>query len=132
MARQKCVLNAMLHQLSPKTVVLKFEKIAKASEALITTDLPQGEVDRFMELALKARSQPIRTVSFVPPMVSTGNPDIEKIHSAVTKAVDPPGSKQHKKKKSAPPVDRGTTGGSVGNLKEGYAANQADDLSDVC
>ena len=74
MARQKCVLNAMLQQLSPKTVVLKFEKIAKASEALITTDLPQGEVDRFMELALKARSQPIRTVSFVPPMVYTGEP----------------------------------------------------------
>ena len=51
MARQKCVLNAMLQQLSPQTVVLKFEKIAKASEALITTDLPRGEVDRFMELA---------------------------------------------------------------------------------
>ena len=131
MARQKCVLNAMLQQLSPRTVVLKFEKIAKASEALITTDLPQGEVDRFMELALKARSRPIRTVSFVPPMVSTGNPDIEKIQAAVAKAVDPPESKP-RKRKSASPVDRGTTGGSVGNLKEGYAANQTDNLSDAC
>ena len=51
MARQKCVMNAMLQQLSPQTVVLKFDKIAKASQALITTDLPRGEVDRFMELA---------------------------------------------------------------------------------
>ena len=51
MARQKCVLNAMLQQLSPQTVVLKFDKIAKASQALITTDLPRGEVGRFMELA---------------------------------------------------------------------------------
>ena len=48
MARQKCVLNAMLQQLSPQTVVSKFDKIAKASEALITTDLPRGEVDRFV------------------------------------------------------------------------------------
>ena len=45
MARQKCVMNAMLQQLSPQQVVLKFDKIAKASEALITTDLPQSEVD---------------------------------------------------------------------------------------
>ena len=40
MARQKCVMNAMLQQLSPSTVVTKFEEIAKASEQLVTTDLP--------------------------------------------------------------------------------------------
>ncbi len=87
MARQKCVMNAMLHQLSPQTVVLKFEKIAKASEALITTDLPQGEVDRFMQLAMKARTQPVRTVSFVPPMINTSEPDIAKIHRTVERAI---------------------------------------------
>jgi len=137
MARQKCVMNAMLHQLSPKTVVLKFEKIAKASEALITTDVPKGEVDRFMELALKARSQPIRTVSFVPPMISTGNPDIDKIHSTVQKAIDrSEGKKPKKKAKKSDSAEAsqpsGTTGGSIGSLKEGYAANQADDLSSAC
>ncbi len=136
MARQKCVMNAMLHQLSPKTVVLKFEKIAKASEALITTDLPQGEVDRFMELALKARSQPIRTVSFVPPMINTGRPDIDKIQAEVKKAINRSEAKAPKKKtgagKPAPAPSTGTTGGSIGSLREGYAANQATDLSSVC
>ncbi len=135
MARQKCVMNAMLHQLSPQTVVLKFEKIAKASQALITTDIPQGEVDRFMELALKARSRPIRTVSFVPPMISTGNPDIAKIHAEVDKAIERSESATPKKAKAkAKPAapSTGTTGGSIGSLKEGYAANQASDLSSVC
>ena len=33
MARQKCVMNAMLHQLSPQVVVTKFEQIAKAGKA---------------------------------------------------------------------------------------------------
>ena len=131
MARQKCVMNAMLHQLSPQTVVMKFEKIAKASKALITTDLPKGEVDRFMELALKARSQPIRTVSFVPPMISTGDPDIDKIHAAVDKAIDRSEGKKVKKKTPST-QGGGTTGGSIGNLKEGYAANQAADLSSAC
>ena len=137
MARQKCVMNAMLHQLSPQTVLLNFEKIANASEALITTDLPKSEVDRFMELALKARNQPVRTVSFVPPMISTSDPDIDRIHSEVEKAIDRSEGKAAKKKKStsasgSSPSSTGTTGGSIGNLKGGYAANQASDLSSVC
>ena len=139
MARQKCVMNAMLHQLSPQTVVLNFEKIAKASEALITTDLPKSEVDRFMELALKARNQPVRTVSFVPPMISTGDPDIDKIHSAVEKAIDRSEGKVAEEEvevasatAARPAATPGTTGGSIGNLKQGYAANQAADLSSVC
>ncbi len=137
MARQKCVMNAMLTQLSPQTVVLKFEKIAKASEALITTDLPKSEVDNFMQLALKARSKPIRTVSFVPPMISTGHPDIDLIHSSVKKAIDRAEGKAPKKKKSTSSSRKSsqptsTTGGSIGNLKQGYAANQSSDLSSVC
>jgi LCP family protein required for cell wall assembly len=140
MARQKCVMNAMLHQLSPQTVVLKFEEIAKASEALITTDLPQGEVGRFMELVLKARSKPVRSVSFVPPLISTGDPDIDKIHSVVERTIDRAEGEAPKKKRSSgkvrsatkTPVSTATTGGSIGNLRDGYAANQAEDLSDAC
>lgn len=136
MARQKCVMNAMLHQLSPKTVVLKFEKIAKASEALITTDLPASELDNFIQLALKAKSQPIRTVSFVPPMIRTSKPDIDKIHKAVRDALAQAEGKKDKpakgKKKGPAPKDAKTTGGSIGNLHDGYAANEASDLSNAC
>lgn len=143
MARQKCVMNAMLHQLSPRTVVMNFEKIAKASESLITTDIPQGEVDRFMKLALEARSQPVRTLSFVPPMISTSNPDIDKIHAAVEKALAPPAEKKAAEAPSsgsstgsstgtAPTPAPSTTGGSIGNMRDGYGANQAEDLSSAC
>jgi len=140
MARQKCVMNAMLQQLSPQKVVLKFEKIAKASEELISTNVPLSEVDRFIELALKARSQPVRTVSFVPPMVNTGRPDIDKVQKAVHDALHP------KKKATAKggaagsksggtsgrPANQGTTGGAIGSMHTGYAANQAEDLGSAC
>jgi LCP family protein required for cell wall assembly len=133
MARQKCVMNAMLQQLSPQKVVLKFEKIAKASEDLISTDVPLGEVDRFIELALKARSQPMRTVSFVPPMINTGQPDIDKIQRAVHDALHPK-KKAGTKKSATPkrPASQGTTGGAIGSLHTGYAANQAEDLGSAC
>jgi LCP family protein required for cell wall assembly len=138
MARQKCVMNAMLQQLSPQKVVLKFEKIAKAGEALLTTDLPASELDHFIGLALKARSKPIRTVSFVPPMINTSHPDIAKIKRSVQQALDGTSAKAKKSTKSTKPgstpkqVTGGTTGGSFGNLRDGYAANQATDLSAAC
>jgi polyisoprenyl-teichoic acid--peptidoglycan teichoic acid transferase len=138
MARQKCVMNAMLHQLSPQTVVLKFEKIAKASEELISTDIPLSEIDRFMKLALDARTQPVHTVSFVPPLINTSHPDIVKIQNAVHRAIHP--TKARTKKGAAVstsgaakrPANQGTTGGAIGSLHAGYAANQASDLGSAC
>jgi hypothetical protein len=140
MARQKCVMNAMLQQLSPTTVVTKFEGIAKASEKLVTTDLPASELGKFAELAMKARSKPIRTVSFVPPAIATSSPDIAKIHEMVKKAVDRSEGTAKKKPASAGPAPKGgfsqgqhnTVGGSIGNLHDGYAANASDDLSSSC
>ncbi|RNM13573.1 LCP family protein [Nocardioides pocheonensis] len=149
MARQKCVMNAMLQQLSPQKVVLKFEKIAKASEDLISTDVPLSEVDHFIDLALKARSQPVRTVSFVPPLVNTSHPDIAQIQEIVqtalkaknaTRAVSAgKAAKGTQSTGSTPPsgapkqpASQGTTGGAIGSMHAGYAANQADDLGSAC
>jgi LCP family protein required for cell wall assembly len=131
MARQKCVMNAMLHQLSPTTVVTKFGDIAKASTELITTDIPRSEITTFTKLALKARNQPVKTVSFVPPMINTGHPDIAKIKNAVDRAIHPKqGAAGGGKKKST--SGEGTTGGAIGSLHTGYAANQSDDLGAAC
>jgi LCP family protein required for cell wall assembly len=133
MARQKCVMNAMLHQLSPQTVLLKFEQIAKASEALVTTDVPRSEVDTFMQLALKARQQPIRTVSFVPPAINTSKPDIAKIQAMVKKAIAASeGTAPRRRHRVHAPQQAVTTGGSIGNMHDGYAANEASDLSAAC
>lgn len=87
MARQKCVLNAMLHQLSPQRVLLNVQEIAHASEQLLSTDIPATELDRFVELALRTRTQPMTTVSFVPPLVDTGDPDWELIRERVDEAI---------------------------------------------
>lgn len=135
MARQKCVLNAMLQQLSPATVVRNFEKIAKASEQLVRTDLPASELARFAELAMKARSRPVRTVSFVPPAISTSHPDVDKIHTMVTTAIEGPGRKASRSaspRKGFSHRPKRTVGGSVGSMGDGYAANASSDLSRAC
>ena len=101
--------------------------------------MPASEVDRFMELALKARSQPVRTVSFVPPMINTGHPDIAKIQ-AVGAEGDQRSEGKVAKKKATQEVDADAR--RPGRPRHhrwldrqphaGYAANQATDLSSAC
>ena len=129
MARQKCVMNALLTQISPQSVLRNFEKITKASSAMVSTNLPASEVDRFIQLSLKAKSQKIATVSLVPPVINTADPDMKKIRAMVQKAID---------KSEGKPTGRGKkkavtqTGGSLGTRDGGYAANASDDLAAAC
>ena len=70
---------AMLDQLDPTDVLKNFQKIAKASSAMVQTSIPASEVDRFIGLALKARDQKVSTLSIVPPLFDTYEPDAKLI-----------------------------------------------------
>jgi polyisoprenyl-teichoic acid--peptidoglycan teichoic acid transferase len=87
MARQKCLMSAMLKQLDPKRVVLKMGDIADAGKRVFKTDIPASELDTFIDLALRARGQPIATVSFVPPKIETYDPDYDEILDMVDTAL---------------------------------------------
>jgi polyisoprenyl-teichoic acid--peptidoglycan teichoic acid transferase len=87
MARQRCVLTAMADQLDPQTVLLRFQKIAAASSGLIQTDLPQSELGRFAELAMKTRSQKIGGVNFVPPLIKPWDYDPAVITRTVASTI---------------------------------------------
>jgi len=88
MGRQKCVMSAMLHQMSPQKVLFNAQAIAESGRNLVTTDIPPQQLGSFMDLALKARAQKISTVSLVPPVIYTGNPDYEKVRRIIRKAID--------------------------------------------
>lgn len=137
MARQKCVMNAIITQISPQVAVRNFQDLAKAGSDMIATNLPAKELDTFIGLALKAKSQQISTLSLVPPLVNTGDPDFPLIQTRVRESIeraegtataDPVSKRKLKRKQRNAPV----TGGSVGSLSTGYAANQADDLGASC
>ena len=153
MARQKCVMNAMLHQLSPSTVITRFQQIEKASEQLISTNLPASELSRFAQLALEARSRPVSTVSFVPPEIDTSHPDVTKIRAMIRQAIaaSTKAAGHHHGHEAAAGSGGGhgaghaaangfnaqmdnqpEVGGSIGDMSSGYAANKANDLSNVC
>ena len=140
MARQKCVMSAMLSQISPQQVISNFASLAEASAAMISTNIPSSDFSTLAELALKARGQKISTVSLVPPMINTGDPDIAVVRRMVSDGVDraegnaPVAATTHTRKRSSAPAaqTQDVTGGSLGSLGDGYAANQADDLGASC
>ena len=88
MGRQKCVMSAMLHQMSPQRVLFNAQAIAESGTNLVTTDIPPQQLGSFMDLALKARAQKISTVSLVPPKIYTGNPDYDKVRRIIRQAID--------------------------------------------
>ncbi len=121
MGRQKCLLAAMLKQLTPSTVVTNAVDIANSSKELLTTNMPRTEIGQFAELALKARSEKIITVSLVPPQVDTINPNFTAIHQMIQKGIE----KSETMVPSTEPTKKNDD-------KSQRSANNADDLSAAC
>ena len=138
MARQKCVMSAMLQQVSPQVALRNFSRIARASSEMVSTSIPRSEVDRFVQLALGAKEQKISTLSLVPPMINTGEPDIDLVQQKVAEAIDraegdaPVPATTDAAKHAKPRQPSAVTGGSIGSMSEGYAANEASDLGAAC
>lgn len=145
MGRQKCVLLAMNEQLDPVRVLTNAHEILAAGSEMLYTNIPEADLDTFVELGLRAQGANIGTVSFVPPEINTANPDLELIKRKVSEAIG-----QRTPETSTPTPDDtpdvdstpepltvfGPTLDSDGSdgsgLPRARAANNADDLAEVC
>jgi LCP family protein required for cell wall assembly len=141
MARQRCVMDAMLRQLDPQAVVVNFQQVAAAGKGTVSTDIPAGQLPTFLDLAVKARSQPVRSVQFVPPLITPARPDFGVIRSLVTQAVS---ASQHTARPTTPtasaaaaanrtsPAGRGATTPSARPSATATTGPAGDDVASVC
>ncbi len=83
MVRQKCVMNAMLNQLDPLTVLTKFNKIAAAGKQIMATNIPASNLSTMVELALAAKKLPVSSVAFMPPLIHPSDPDFALVRDTV-------------------------------------------------
>jgi hypothetical protein len=88
MARQRCVMTAMVNQLDPGTLLRRFQSIAAAGKQVVSTDIPAGELPTFLTLGQLAKSRKIQSVQFVPPLIVPRRPDFAVIRAKVAAAVD--------------------------------------------
>ena len=101
MARQRCVMTAMLQQVNPQTMLTKFRDVAKASAQVVSTDIPEADLGTFVELGLKAKGEKVTSVQFVPPLITPSHPDFAKVRQLVASAIT---------KSEKPPKPKGTSG----------------------
>lgn len=87
MQRQRDLQAAMLAQLSPANVLLRFQEIAAAGAQLVKTDIPDSMLGRFVDLADKARAHTPVNVELVPPTVDPMYPIYSEIHQMVADGV---------------------------------------------
>lgn len=137
MTRQRCTMTAMLAQMDPQTVLLKFQGIAQASAKVVSTDIPQSELGSLTDLALKARSQKVTSVQFVPPLIRPAHPDFALIRSTVRAALADPAAVKGRAKKhpAASPSTAATSGGSTAGstaTSGGGASAAPVDAKSVC
>jgi LCP family protein required for cell wall assembly len=91
MARQLQIQEAVLAQFNPANVLSKFQEIAAAGSQVVKTDVPQGMLGYFVDLASKTKELPIIDVPLVPDNgVDPEDPDYDYIRQLVQQAVFPP------------------------------------------
>lgn len=87
MDRQRELQAAILAQMSPANVLLRFQELASAGTDLVATDIPESMLGRFVSLAGKAKDHSPVVVQLTPPAVDPEYPDYAQIHQLVLEGV---------------------------------------------
>ncbi|SDH80799.1 cell envelope-related function transcriptional attenuator common domain-containing protein [Sinosporangium album] len=87
MGRQKCLINAVVKQAEPLTVLRSFDRLAGAAKGAISTDLPQELLPGLVDLAHRVKETKIKSLQFVPPLINTADPDYNLIKDKVAAAL---------------------------------------------
>ncbi len=83
MKRQHEVEDAVLQQMDPANVLSRFQQIASAGEKLVKTNIPSGMLSQYVDLAIKAKSQGITSITLTPPTVDVVWPNFKEIRKLI-------------------------------------------------
>jgi LCP family protein required for cell wall assembly len=91
MRRQRELQEAILAQSTPQNVLSRFQEVAAAGTNTLETDLPQSLIaPTLVDLALKAKDQPINTLELTPEGgVDEYDPDYAQVQQMVRDALHP-------------------------------------------
>lgn len=91
MARQRQLMEAVLEQFTPATVLSKFQAVLAAGARLVETDIPQGALGFFVDLADKSREHELTSFGLDPSNgVDPDDPQYDYIRQLVADATAPP------------------------------------------
>mgnify|MGYP000905750932 CR=1 FL=1 len=89
MGRQRCVINAIVKQTDPQTLLTRYEGLAKASSKMVRTDIPQDVLPMMIDLGVRMRNGQHQSMQFtngVNGFVSA-NPNYATVRAQVAEAI---------------------------------------------
>ncbi|MYA73666.1 MAG: LytR family transcriptional regulator [Acidimicrobiaceae bacterium] len=87
MSRQRCVVEALISQISISEVLGKFVSLTGIISSHVQTDVPLGRVDELVDVSHKLDTSKIVTVNFIPPEFPRGSVPTALVREAVTEAL---------------------------------------------
>jgi LCP family protein required for cell wall assembly len=106
MARQRCVVNAIIDQANPVNLLRRYQALAAAGSRVVKTDIPEELLPAFVRLALEAKDHRAKSVLFRSSSdFSPGAPDFDYMHRVVQKALAPVAHRRHAPSSSEDDID---------------------------
>jgi polyisoprenyl-teichoic acid--peptidoglycan teichoic acid transferase len=99
MQNQRCVIDAVINQVNPENILLRYQQIAAAGKKIARTDIPQRLLSPLVDLGLKVKDARIRSVVFQPSAhFNPVTPNFSYMRSIVQKALNPTPAGTHRPK----------------------------------
>ena len=127
MERQRCAMRSIVAEASPAKLLARYTQLASASRKILRTDIPQSALPGFVDLGLKVKQQPLRSVVFqLSEQFDPNDPDFDTVHAAVRRALHPAKPKSRASTSTGRRAGSGSTGGGGSADSRNVDATDAD------
>ncbi len=97
MDRQRCMIQAIAAKANPLNLLRNYQAVANAGKELVRTDIPRELLPAFVDLGLKVKERPLKSVVFrLSDSFNPGDPDFAYVHDTVAKALAPHAHHAHR------------------------------------
>lgn len=91
MRRQRCMVGALLNQVNPTSMLMRYPALADTLEDNVRVDIPEQDLDAWAELVLRIQDGgSIKSLPLTNEVIDVVDPDYMKIHQMVADAINPP------------------------------------------
>ena len=125
MARQRCAINAIIAAADPITLLSKYQELARTTQDIVRTDIPQSALGGFVDLAFVVKGASVRSVVFDNSLINPAYPDYDAMRQVVSAALTAPAT-------GSPTPTTGTTPPVAGGETPPPATSPVTDVSNAC
>jgi len=126
MARQRCMINAIVEAADPMTLLSRYQQIAATTQDIVSTDIPQSVVGDFADLVLKVKDAGMQSVVFDDTVIRPAYPDFDEMRDLVQEALSTTSAPTPTPAEPAPADGAAGAAGGQGTDSEGTDSEATD------